>query len=81
MKFLLYEGRHGERILTEHTKRAWDALLAEMNEIDGCTLEQAREQGFWVDGGTYEEGNVSVDDGGTISTLYLTEVDRSGLVK
>jgi len=74
MKFFLYEGRHGERLLTEHSRTAWNYLLAEMNTADGCTIEEAREEGFWVDGGTYEDGHVSVDDGGKISTVELTRV-------
>ena len=71
--FLLYEGRHGERILTENTREAWDALLELMAGHDGCTISEARSQGFWVDGGTYEEGHVSVDDGGKITTLVLRD--------
>lgn len=73
-KFLLYNNRHGERVLMPHTREAWDYLLAEMNDVNGCTLEEARDDGFWVDGGTYEEGYVSVDDGGCIETIELTEM-------
>ena len=71
VKFFLYEGRHGERILTPHTRECWDYLISELERDDGMTIEESREEGFDVSGGTYEEGYVSCDDGGTISTLEL----------
>lgn len=74
MKFFLYEGRHGERILTPHTRAAWDFLILELEIDDNMTIKESREQGFWVDGGTFEEGYVSCDDGGKITTLWLTDV-------
>lgn len=72
MKFLLYRGRHGEQVLMEHTRENWDALMEEMIATDGCTPEEARRDGCWVDGGTFEEGYVSVDDGGKIFTVELS---------
>jgi len=74
MKFLLYRGRHGEEILTEHGPREWDYLMRHLIEDDGSTPEASAEMGLWVDGGTFEQGFVSVDDGGRIDTIWLTEV-------
>lgn len=85
MKFLYYFGRHGEQLLTEHTPHAWECLKKEMEEDNRVTFEQAVEE--WGEdclSGSLEysdNAHVSMDDGGEIRTLWLTEVDRSGLVK
>jgi hypothetical protein len=67
MKFLLYSGRHGEQVLVKYCREGWDYLMTLREQDDKCTLEQAREH-LWVGGGTFEEGYVSVDDGGRIET-------------
>lgn len=73
MKFLLYEGRHGERLLVDYSRDAWNFLISELECDDNSTIAQSKEMGLWVDGGTFEEGYISVDDGGKITTIELTE--------
>lgn len=75
MRFLLYQGRSGQQLLTEHTPEAWNYLLKVRDEDDRCTVEQAREDG-WVDGSEEygPDAYLSVDDGGTIETIELTEI-------
>lgn len=72
MKFFLYEGRHGERELVEYSRNGWDYLIEQLEADDRSTLKESKEIGLWVDGGTFEDGYVSVDDGGRISTIELT---------
>lgn len=85
MKFLYYFGRHGEQVLTEHTHHAWECLKKEMEEDNRVTFEQAVEElGEDCISGSLEysdNAHVSMDDGGRIETVYLTEVGGSGLVK
>ena len=84
MKFLLYNGRHGEQILTEHTPNAWEYLKNEMQRDNNATFEDIRRD--FGDDAMYghldyrSEAHLSIDDGGEISTVYLTEVDMTGLV-
>lgn len=78
MKFLLYEGRHGELLLTEHSQVAWDFLRNEMDNDNRCTLDEIR-QDFGDDAicgnlEYYHDAHLSIDDGGNISTIELTEV-------
>lgn len=78
MKFLLYDGRHGEQILTEHSERAWNYLKFEMQNDNRMTFEEACEE-FGVDClyGSLDYGpnaSLSMDDGGDIDTIELTEV-------
>ena len=78
MKFLLYNGRHGEETLTEHSQKAWTYLLKEMQDDNRMTFEEAYEQ-FGADCmyGSLEYGpdaRLSMDDGGYIDTIELTEI-------
>jgi len=74
MKFLLYDGRHGEQILVKYCREGWDYLVKQLEQDDGGSIDDSLEDGLWVDGGTFEEGYVSVDDGGKITTIELTAI-------
>lgn len=73
MQVLVYEGRGGGYYVTAKSRENWDSILLMMEQENGMSIDEARQEGFCVDGGTYEEGHVSVDDGGRIftSTLFL----------
>lgn len=85
MKFLYYFGRHGEQLLTEHTPHAWECLKEEMQNDNRCSFDEAvRDFGPDCLYGSLDykdDAHLFMDDGGEIRTLWLTEVDRSGLVK
>lgn len=72
MKFLLYEGRHGERLLMEVSQENWDYLLRVMEQDNRYTFEDLAEDEVEIEG-SYEEGELFVDDGGEIRTIELTE--------
>lgn len=78
MKFLFYKGRHGERLLTEHSQKGWNFLRNEMDNDNRCTLDEIRrDMGDYAISGSpeySENAHLSVDDGGEISTIELTEV-------
>lgn len=76
MKFLLYRSRHGAEALVFHNLDNWKYLINLMEQDNGMSIEECRAEGLWVDGGTYEEGYVSVDEGGEIRTICLE--DRLG---
>ena len=78
MKFLYYFGRHGEMHLTEHSPRAWEFLLTEMQEDNRMTFDEAAKE-FGPDClyGSLEyreDAHLSMDDGGSIITIVLTEM-------
>lgn len=77
MKFLLYNGRHGEQLLTFHTPKAWEFLKSEMQEDNVVTFEEYLRD-FGEDGvsGSFEysdDAHLFLDDGGSIDTVELTE--------
>lgn len=78
IKFLFYEGRHGERHLTKHSKDAWEFLRSEMDHDNRCTLDEiARDFGPDAIYGSLDyhtDAYLSVDDGGSITTIELTPV-------
>jgi len=78
MKFLFYTGRHGQQLLTEHSEKAWEFLKAEMQKDNRCTFEEAiRDFGhdcLYGSFGYSDRACLSMDDGGQIITIDLTEV-------
>ena len=78
MKFLYYEGRHGEQHLTEHTPEAWEFLKREMERDNNMSFDEVAEEfgAAAIEGSLdyAENGQLSVDDGGSIITIELTEV-------
>lgn len=75
MEFYLYTCRHGdEKILMRASRKAWEFLLIEMERCDGITYEEAEKLG-WASG-SYVEGYLSIDDGGEIETIFLSEPER-----
>lgn len=78
MKFLYYLGRHGEQHLTEHTPKAWEFLKQEMQNDNRATFEDIiRDFGRAAMYGSLDfkdECYLSIDDGGEIHTIELTEV-------
>lgn len=73
-EFFLFKCRHGdEEILTPKTREAWDFLVERMEQDNGVTFDQARAEGFEIEG-SYEEGWFYMDDGGEIKTIRLTNV-------
>lgn len=80
MKFLFYHGRHGEQHLTVHSEQAWEYLKLEMQKDNRCSFEDyIRGYGGFDDGmisGSFEyhdDAHLSLDDGGSIQTIYLME--------
>lgn len=76
MRFYLYVCRHGdETILVPATKAGWDYLLDQMERCNWSSLEEIREEsGDSAVQGSFEEGRLYVEDGGTITEILLTEV-------
>lgn len=78
MKFLYYEGRHGEQILTEHSPTAFEFLKEQMQEDNRATFDEIkRDMGYEAFYGDFEyldNAYLSIDDGGSIETIELTEV-------
>lgn len=72
-RFYLYEGRQGQFILTRAGRKEWDYLVNELEQDDRMSIEESIEEGFDVSG-SFEQGYLSVDDGGSIRELELTEV-------
>ncbi len=68
--FYLYEGRHGERILTPTTRANWDFLIVQLETDCRCTIAESIADGQLE--GSYEEGWLYIDDGGVISSIDLT---------
>ena len=83
MKFLLYEGRQGQQVLTEHTPEAWETLKNQMQEDNRCTFEEAVEDfGHDCLYGSFEYKEscyLSMDEGGCIRTLHLSEIHAGSL--
>lgn len=73
MKYFLYNGRHGETLLVEHTIEGWDYLIVEMQRDNGSSLNELRDAGFDV-AGSFAHGSISVDDGGSIETIEVTQL-------
>lgn len=78
MKFLFYEGRHGERHLTEHTPAGWEFLKNQMQQDNNASFEDIlRDSGPEAFYGSFDykdDASLFIDDGGRISTIELTEV-------
>jgi hypothetical protein len=78
-KFLFYKCRHGDyELLTPHDERHWNYLIDEMYECDKVTPAEAEAEGWTVDGSVdyNENANLSIDDGGTIKTIELSELNE-----
>lgn len=78
MKFLLYNGRHGEQLLTYHTPEAWEFLKYEMVKDNRASFEEIRrDMGEDALSGSldyHKDAHLSIDDGGDIDTIELTVV-------
>lgn len=83
MKFLLYNGRHGEEILTNHTVEAWEFLKAQMCEDNRASFEEIHRDfgpdAFYGSFDYKEDAYLSIDDGGQIETIELTAVPQENL--
>lgn len=77
-KFLYYEGRHGGHRLTPHTIEAWEWLKVEMQDDNNASFEDIRRDfGDYAFSGSFEyneNAHLSIDDGGSIETIKLTEI-------
>ena len=71
-EFYLYTSRKGRHVLTPRTREAWDWLLQEMQDDNRVTFEEAKREGFDIEG-SYEDGWLFMDDGGEIRVITLTE--------
>lgn len=82
MKFLYYFGRHGEKLLTEHTPKAWEALKEKMQNDNRMSFDEAVvEFGHECLYGSLDysdRAHIFMDDGGEINTLWLSEVSEDG---
>ena len=78
MKFLHYQGRQGQELFTEHSPKAWEYLKQEMQNDNRATFEDiARDFGHDAMYGSLDfksDCYLSIDDGGSIITIELTEV-------
>lgn len=79
MRYYLYHSRGGEFTLVEATRAGWDLLVSQLEEDNRYTLDEIAEDGIAVEG-SFEEGHLFVDDGGSIKELYLTRVDEDGTI-
>lgn len=78
MKFLYYEGRHGEQLLTEHLPSAWEFLKTQMCNDNRASFDEIKrdlgEDAIYGSLDYSHNAHLSVDDGGYIITIELTEV-------
>ena len=72
---LVFECRHGDkRIVMKDSREAWDYLRKSQDEDNRCSVEDLRATEY---GGSYEEGEFWIEDGGSISRLPITELPSS----
>ena len=70
MRVWVYTSRRGEVALYSEDKRA--VARKEQDDDNGCTWEDAKRDGSWIDGDP-DEGNFSIDDGGSIELMVVQE--------
>ena len=68
MKVWVYKSRRGEISIFDETKRSFARV--EQDADNGCTWEDAKRDGSWIDGDP-GEGNFSIDDGGSIRLMEV----------
>lgn len=73
MRFFIYTSRKGRQILVDHSRAGFEYLLEQAEADNRISHEDARKQGFSIDG-SYEEGYWYMDDGGEINTIVLEDI-------
>lgn len=73
MKFFLYQGRSGGQFLVERTRAGWDFLISKMEDENRISMSDAEQEGFEI-GGSFEEGYLYMEDGGSIETIEVTSI-------